>query len=151
MKRIAIACTFAVAAACHAGGPFDGIYKHPIKPEAYISVHQNGARVIMAVFDTMALPAGINLRITQDGGATLFAPPRIDHWGLISGDATGNYVRVQGESSFGGCFSVSDVWLNTNGSLTMRLVALAPTAAGAAQHINCAPVSTADLIFPRVF
>ena len=37
MKRIAFACALAFAATCHAGGPFDGLYKHPLKPDAYLS------------------------------------------------------------------------------------------------------------------
>ena len=104
----------------------------------------------MGLFDTLQAPPGLNLGITSDGGATYFLPSRINHWALTSGPVQGNYARVEGETSFGQCYSVSDVWLNQNGSLTFRLVYFGPTAAGTAQRINCAPGSTADIVFPRV-
>ena len=114
-----------------AGGPYDGIYNLPNTPE-YLSVHQNGTRLIVGWFST--IPAtGISFNL---GSGQNLPPNRMDIWDLFSGVISGNSARLTGEVAYGSCNSTLDAAF-TASSVTITQKFINTTSLGNYFGIDC--------------
>ena len=116
-----------------AAGQYDGIYNLP-NTATYISVHQNGTRIIMGVFTT-GTATNINFRLS-DG--QVVPGSRLDYWDLISGDLIGNHVRLVGQTAFGGCETTMAANFITDSVMALTQVSMRNTPQGSAAFIDCA-------------
>lgn len=147
MKKLllALASLFFAAAA---SAQFTGVYMHPLKPGTFISVHQNGATVLMINLNTMGFPQTSNWGFTMDGVRTV-RPSTLEYWGYSMGPISGNTARVQG-SLLGLCYSDTSVISNADGSLTVRLNSITPSAITTAAGATCTAIAS-ELVLPRIF
>lgn len=127
---VAIAAAL-VSTLATAAGPFDGIYSVPNTSE-FLSVHQNGNRVIVGGFST--IPAsGITFFL---GDGQQFPPERADLWELFSGDSSGSTVFVTGEIAYGACEADKRVEFNGSTAVVTQLF-IRTTSVGFRYGINC--------------
>lgn len=127
---LAAACTLSGQA--YAAGPYDGIYNIPNTP-MYMSVHQNGTRLIAAVFTT--IPASNVFYSLGDG--QVMPLYRSDYWDLMSGDLFGNRSTIVGQVAFGACESTWQAVFTTS-SLAVTRVSIRNTPQGSAAGVSCA-------------
>ena len=122
---LALGCQCSLAA-----GPWDGIYQ--TGPMDYLSVHQNGSRLIVGQFTTLT-PFGTGANI---GDGQRFFPQRADVWDLLSGELNGASATLTGEVSFGACHANYTISFHTGGAFIARN-SFSNTEAGTAQGIDC--------------
>lgn len=121
----------------HAAGAYDGIYQLA-GSEKYYSVHQKNASMIFAGF---YVEPQSQFYDTLENGQN-YVPNRLDHWDLYTGQVSGAFVSLRGESAFGACVLTHDVTFNANGA-TITLTGATATPSGVSQGINCTQVMNA--------
>lgn len=144
---LAILCT---AGTVSAAGLFDGIYKDPRDDNSYVSVHQNGTRLIVTEYSTRPLS---NTSVPTILGN--FLPSRIDHWNLLSGTISGNRASVAGEVEFGACFVGVNIGFDAS-SLVLAVSSASDTAIGVSQGLRCQSLnsflsSQNPVRYPKIF
>lgn len=114
-----------------AGGLWDGIYQ--TGPMEYLSVHQNGNRLIVGLFSTTP-PFGTTVNV---GDGQRFFPQRADTWELLSGELEGASATLTGEVSYGACQANYTMFFQPGGAFIARNF-FTNTTAGTAQGVDCA-------------
>ena len=131
LRFFAAAAAAVVSTLATAAGSYDGIYSVPNTYE-FLSVHQNGSRVIVGGFST--IPASGIVFYLGDGQQ--FPPDRADNWELFSGDISGSTVFVTGQTAYGACEADKRVEF-TGTSVVVTQLFIRTTPIGFKYGINC--------------
>jgi hypothetical protein len=127
---------------------FSGIYKDPTQSNSYLSIHQNGSKVITTSYNTVPIPAG---DIYYSSAAGIYYPSRADVWDLYSGTVAGSSGFLSGEFNYGACFGRASMRLNADSSISFTVTSISTTASGIAQGVQCGRFGTGTVNMPKVF
>lgn len=150
MKKTIIGTIFgACMIAASFAADFTGIYKDPRLPDSYLSVHQNGNRIIATLYNTISFVYGSSIYYSSIAG--IYYPSRADIWDLYSGTASGNFSTFGGEFNYGACNANGFMTLNFDSSITFTVTSINTTNSGIAQGVQCGRFSLGTFSMPRVF
>ena len=149
MKKILTSLVLALASSLtFAAGSYDGIYQSQAGSTGYYSFHQNGSTLIVAYFDTIAA-SGVNISSAIGN----VVPTNLSYWSVMSGQIVGNRVTLTGQTFFATCNETTGATFESNGTITITLLAMSATPAGLVSGVNCTgavPIGSTKVLF-RVF
>lgn len=132
MKKAIALLALVLSGTAMANGTYDGLYQSPVNEKSFLVVQQNGAQVLIGAYYAISA-AGVN--IVYQNGSTI-TPPELHVWDAFMGPIQGNSATVYGQVINSMCDATFNVAFTAQ-TVEATLVAVKPSAAGAAANVPC--------------
>lgn len=133
----------------YAAGLYDGIYVNVNSPTNYLSLHQNGSKIILSSQNTVS-----SNQTTFSIQVGTVVPKRFDIWDLFSGELVGTTAVLSGEIFYGACGADLKLNFTKENEISSELVMRYATVLGTSQAVDCFVLSkivSTSTIYKKVF